>query len=239
MEIYRKNEEALISQLSRLKETEVDFEFINAFRAQLMAKIATESPAPDFLFMSSLRLAGVIAALLAAIFSAGGGAVVAAQKSSPSDLLYPVKIAMEKAKLAFAGDLNKANLKIDFAENRLDEIESADKNPQIVVENLERFEKALLSAHEDLDRARSKESGEKLAASAINIESKIVTTEKKLDELRGSLGELAQQPKVAEAIAKAALAAEMGLERSADAVIESSLQANENFAPIQTRRARP
>lgn len=217
MEIYHKNEAALIAELSRLKETEVDFGFINSFRPQLIAKVAAEAPRGQLIWMPSLKLAGVIAALLVAILSTGSGAVVAAQKI---DLLYRIKLSL-------ASGIDRANLRVDFVEK----MPLADKNPQVVIENLEKLEKELLGAHNDLNGARSSVgNGEKLAASAINIEKKIVAIKKNLDELRDGLGDLAHQPKIAEALAKATLAADMGLERSADAIIEGSLKANKNFA---------
>jgi hypothetical protein len=53
----------------------------------------------------------------------GGGTVVASSNSMPDNTLYPVKLAVEKVKMAFTfSEIAKAELNAGFADNRVEEI---------------------------------------------------------------------------------------------------------------------
>jgi len=60
---------------------------------------------------------------LAVLFGAGG-TVVASDSARPGDLLFPVDRAVEEVRAAFTAGEGKAELKIKFAEERLDEMDS-------------------------------------------------------------------------------------------------------------------
>src|SRR3990167_5595970 len=60
---------------------------------------------------------------LAVLFGAGG-TVVASDSARPGDLLFPVDRAVEEVRATFTTGEGKAELKIKFAEEHLDEIES-------------------------------------------------------------------------------------------------------------------
>jgi len=65
---------------------------------------------------------GAVAGVLL-LFLAGSGTVVASASSVPGDVLYPVKTATERVRMAFArGDEARAELEIAFAERRAQEI---------------------------------------------------------------------------------------------------------------------
>lgn len=53
-----------------------------------------------------------------------GGTVVASDSARPGDILYPVDRAAERVRVAFTSDEDEAELKIKFANERIDEIES-------------------------------------------------------------------------------------------------------------------
>jgi hypothetical protein len=63
------------------------------------------------------------ASLLLVLFLAGGGTVYAASRSMPDSPLYPVKLAAEEARLWFVfDDEDRADILLDQAETRIDEI---------------------------------------------------------------------------------------------------------------------
>lgn len=80
-------------------------------------------------FGPSLRWATPLAqaaAAIAVLFAAAGGTMVASANSLPDDALYPVKLAVEDARLALApNDSARAALELSFAARRLDEVERA------------------------------------------------------------------------------------------------------------------
>ncbi len=53
-----------------------------------------------------------------------GGTVVASDSARPGDILYPVDRAAERVRVAFTSEEDEAELKIRFANERLDELES-------------------------------------------------------------------------------------------------------------------
>ena len=53
-----------------------------------------------------------------------GGTVVASDSARPGDLLFPIDRAVEEVRATFASAEGKAELKVKFAEERLDEIDS-------------------------------------------------------------------------------------------------------------------
>jgi hypothetical protein len=64
----------------------------------------------------------IVIALIATLI--GGGAAYASEAALPGDALYPVKTTIEDVQLALADDQEDANLLLDFAQERLDEMES-------------------------------------------------------------------------------------------------------------------
>jgi len=69
------------------------------------------------------RWAVVTACVVLALLLGGAGTAMAAGGAVPGDLLYPVKMTTEEVRLAFTfSDLAKAELHVDLAERRVDEI---------------------------------------------------------------------------------------------------------------------
>jgi hypothetical protein len=70
-----------------------------------------------------LKPAAALAAVLLAVVAAGGGTLYAASKSLPDSPLYRIKLAAEETRLWFAfNDEAKADILLDQAETRVDEI---------------------------------------------------------------------------------------------------------------------
>ncbi|HEX9618169.1 MAG TPA: DUF5667 domain-containing protein, partial [Anaerolineales bacterium] len=70
-----------------------------------------------------IRSIGLILVIAAILFGGASITGVAAQSSIPGDALYPVKTSIEQTRLTLAQDAgNRALMKMDFAEQRLEEI---------------------------------------------------------------------------------------------------------------------
>jgi hypothetical protein len=126
------------------------------FRAELRSRLLAEAaapPAPSWMarmrataddalarWKYSMRLA--TASAMAAMTLSTGGVAAAATMSVPGDPFYPLKIAVEDARLARAdSEVRRGTLLLDFAENRVAEAERA-----AAAERMEAAAEALMSA---------------------------------------------------------------------------------------------
>lgn len=68
-------------------------------------------------------MVAIIVAVILAVCATGGGTAYASQDSLPGDVLYPVKLGTEQARLILAtNDLDKAELYLTFANSRVGEM---------------------------------------------------------------------------------------------------------------------
>lgn len=92
----------------------------------------------------------LIVGVLALVLILGGGSMVAASNEAvPGDLLFPVDLAIEKLQLKFAGEDGKLELKLKFAEERVEEIKhvSEEKStPAVLVTDLSAVEVSEIEA---------------------------------------------------------------------------------------------
>lgn len=73
----------------------------------------------------SMSMAGVILAIVLAVFGAGAGTAYASQASLPGDTLYPIKLATEQAGMMLVGDdLARAERALSFTNKRVREMEA-------------------------------------------------------------------------------------------------------------------
>ena len=76
---------------------------------------------------SRIAFTTIAVILIVLVFLSGGSAVtaLAAQSALPGDALYPVKMTLEQTRLSLSRDAaNRAQLQLEFAERRLEEIEA-------------------------------------------------------------------------------------------------------------------
>ncbi|MBM3133251.1 MAG: hypothetical protein FJZ95_09525 [Chloroflexi bacterium] len=103
-------------------------EFRSQAKQRLLAQVRAGAEAqPErkrfAIFEWHYRWAVAVAAVLLVLLIGGSTTVVASTNAMPDDFLYPVKIRVEKVRLAFAGsDTAKAKLQADFAERRAEEL---------------------------------------------------------------------------------------------------------------------
>lgn len=100
--------------------------------ARLPARSVPAAPRRSLVPVLVLRRPAFIMVLIVAVVVMLSSGIVAASAASlPNDLLYPVKIAVEELRLSLSPDsLNRSNLHLAFAAERLDEIDrliSADR----------------------------------------------------------------------------------------------------------------
>jgi len=122
----------LISELASMPKTNSEPADFFRVRDQMLNRIA-ESPQKTFsfswisirIFPKALRVtAGVIGTLMILV-SLTMGTAVAALQSVPGEAIYSLKKIVENVQLILTSDENKiANLQIQFANNRLDEIQA-------------------------------------------------------------------------------------------------------------------
>lgn len=124
------------------------------FRRILQSKVALESralPARSIFahIGQSMRATHALAlAVIIALTASGSGVSFAAQNAIPGETLYPVKLATERARIAVTpGKKTKAELHLDFASRRLNEIEQLiEQNggaQEAISETLTRYENEL------------------------------------------------------------------------------------------------
>jgi len=117
---------ALAAQISQLAPP-ADTSFAKArVRGHVMAAAQAKlEPQPSWAPLAALRPAGLVVAASAALVLGGSGAVVASASALPGEPLYPVKIAVEEARVAIAsagGDnAAQALLQEELAQRRLAE----------------------------------------------------------------------------------------------------------------------
>ena len=123
------------SILKQINNTPIDEEFLSALKNRLMDYIKTTPsivriPVEDrHLFKRSNNLIyqfktmpiSLIIGLIIALM--GGGTVAASQNSLPGDVLYPIKIVSEDARVAMVfSPEQKAEFRLDLAQKRIEEI---------------------------------------------------------------------------------------------------------------------
>ena len=122
-----KNREILMMQVKNTCQNEtpatreINFSEIHGFISSLM---------PRGLNQYVFRPALVLFLIIGSISSGWVASVSASMNSLPGDTLYSLKIATERAQLAFTGGANnKAKLQVEFAGRRLEEVSKIVENP--------------------------------------------------------------------------------------------------------------
>ena len=103
-----------------------------------------------------MSMAGVILAIVLAVFGAGAGTAYASQASLPGDTLYPIKLATEQAGMILVGDdVARAERALSFANKRVREMEAlaAKDRPQDLDLAVEEYGCALNMTLAEIERA--------------------------------------------------------------------------------------
>lgn len=236
-EWFDEKEKKLISLLEHLKETEVDFDFIQSFRATLAEEMNRKAAAPPvaepalFRIGRPLRFAFSVVGTFAILLGIAGGAAWASQKSLPNDFLYPVKLATERTRLALApSDRARVHLRVQFAETRLREAgaigERQTFDPKIAVETLQRFEGELNLLHQEITQVQGGEHPAELLQTLLTIEQQLLSERTAVQDLAQKINQTpgAKNEGVTAAFNQAENAAELGLDRTQDRIFDLQRQ---------------
>ncbi|MFN7088424.1 MAG: DUF5667 domain-containing protein, partial [Candidatus Paceibacteria bacterium] len=231
--LFNREEEKLINLLKELKsEFKPDFDFIRVARITILdefekSKLKLEhipiwaqiaSAIPSF----ALR----IALVLVLIFGLAGGIAFASQKALPNDILYPVKLATEKTKLALApNEVSRARLRVEFAETRLQEVDAIGSqskfNLDAVMESITRFNNEIKNLHEDLYRIQNSKDQKEVFSSLYAIENKLNSGIMSLEDLGEKINaRVSGDNIIASTLEQSQDAAELELIRTEDIILE-------------------
>lgn len=194
-----------IQQLKQLKNISPSQEWLKDNKAQLMSRFFADQPSSDpglhpYWEMLLLKTAGVF---ILVIFAVAGtlGIVSAAQNSLPGDLMYPLKIAVEKAQAKFvASEGAKADLKTEFASRRMrefrqliDKPEVSAKQDQKIAQAVGNFQKEINDVNQLLNKTKDNESAVKAVAVAKQLNLEVVEYENTLTQANKTLSEPLQK----------------------------------------------
>jgi hypothetical protein len=228
--LFSEKEKKLIEKLSSLKNVEVDLDFIRKFRVALLeeisqAEVIEEKPTWQKFAMPA-RFALTFAGIIALVLGLAGGVVLASQKSLPNDLLYPVKLAAEKTKLALApNEISRTELRVQFAETRLKEAEVIGSrgdgaDSKVAAKSLDLYEGEITKLHQEIDKILDTGDQEKLLLSLYSVEKKIASGLESLDQLQEKMdSQEVKDEEIKVAIAKARQTAELGLNRTGERIV--------------------
>ena len=109
----------LEEKLNRISYRELD----ESESLQAWDRISARVENPSFVERLQIKKKNMIPLIIGAlIFASAGGTVAASNNAVPGDVLFGVDRAVENVRIAFAGN-GKAELKLKFAEERLEEVE--------------------------------------------------------------------------------------------------------------------
>jgi len=111
------------------------------------------------LYRKRFSMIATIVAVVLAVSALGGGAAYASQGSLPGDVLYPVKLGTEQARLVVTpSDLSKAELHLTFANRRVEEMVALAEEGQSEKVNMavNGYDRAIGMAIGKIDEARGK-----------------------------------------------------------------------------------
>ena len=172
----------------KLKQTAKTKPLTKAEKNLLWAKIESNLKQNQLSTFFNLKPKLAFASIMASILIIGSAATVAASDNAkPGDVLYPVDLAVEKVQLAFAKGKKKDVLRVQFAQERLDEarivlaFEESDNDSDITnttsteqrkpnFQKIKKANNALNVALENLEKTKSifENKGNTVAAVAIN-----------------------------------------------------------------------
>jgi len=149
---------------------------------------------PGFLFtQSAFKPVAAFCLLLLLVFGGGFFVVQGAKGSLPGDLLYPVKITLENAKMKISAQTSKPELEAEFVGNRMEElsqiIEEVDdpiEKKKKVVKAVDKLQAQVVSVKARLDKVKIDEP-EKAAEVTDRVNEKLTETKKAVEKISDAL----------------------------------------------------
>ncbi len=206
----------VVEQLKDLRSVKPKKDWVATQRELLLTQIKSQSASKHqsvfingwYLFKSALptsflrfaaKPVGAFVVLCVFVFSTGILGVNASRASLPGDFLYPVKLTSEKVKVGFtvAGE-KQAELHVQFAEERVNEIEKVSANEielskkkdkiKVAVDGLK---KELVKAQDTLDKAKdnTQQKAQNVVDSAKKVDQKATELNEKIKKTKEGLSE--------------------------------------------------
>ena len=198
----------IIEQLKELKNIKPREDWVNSQRELLLSQITTQSIAkpqsflvngwylakslmPIGILRFAARAIGVFAGLMVLVFSTGMFGVNASRGSLPGDMLYQVKLTSEKVKVGFTmKEEKKAVLYVQFAEERVKEIETVSQKPSSMEIKKEQIKVAAIGlknemtkTNETLDKVKQDQTNAKDVLQTVkNVDQKTAELEVRIDQ---------------------------------------------------------
>lgn len=203
-------EKDLIQSLKQLKKVKPNQNWVIFCRENLIAKFPVQEKEPEknlesFDFVSifrhfkfprlALRPVAVLSIIFLLIFGTGLTALSKAKDSLPGDHLYPVKIALEQARLlTTTSDEGRAKVQSEMIAVRLDELNKVielngsieDKAPRIE-EAVNNLQKHLLTINDELPKLDDKTEAKKAVEMAKIIDANAANVQHALSQAKLSL----------------------------------------------------
>ncbi len=122
----RKDNKEIIGKIKQLDKIQPSSEWLNWERHNLMTHISLDEELDDgagfFNWLKAPQSFALVVCLILIVFGGPWLMVKASQASLPGDILYSVKKISEDLQTTIASGNNKAQLKVDFASRRLEEL---------------------------------------------------------------------------------------------------------------------
>jgi len=160
---------AVFNKIRLLKNIEPNPDWLESQRRNLLLHIKSDNEAQRAWSLSEFfvpRLAGAVSKLalkpvmvsliiFCLIFGGGFLSVLAAKNSLPGDLLYPIKIAVENARIKVSSSKSQINLQAEFVGNRAEELSQIIEKPGDIVEKKEKVAEAADKLQEQIVGAKN------------------------------------------------------------------------------------
>lgn len=191
----------ITNKIKLLKDIKPDPDWLKSQRNNLLLEISGSGQQakrawslPGFLFtQSAFKPVAAFCLLLLLVFSSGFLVVQGAKGSLPGDLLYPVKITLENAKMKISAQTSKPELEAGFVNNRADElsqiinkVEDPIEKKKNVVKAVDKLQAQIVSVKTHLDQVKIAEP-EKTAEVTDKVNEKLTEAKKAVEEIGDAL----------------------------------------------------
>ncbi len=240
-------EKELIKNLSHLKEARPDENWVIFCRQRLLKEILTAEKEPNLVFPgiltslnhslkglfshSLLKQAVSLILIFGVVFGTGLTTVARSKQSLPGQRLYPVKIALEQARLmATSSADNKSKLQSEIMALRLDELnriiqtqEPMDSKQQKVEEVVINLQKQLLDIKNGLP-GLEKAGSKKVVEAAKRIDESATSAKEALSQVKAALNCCESGQALTERIAEAVDAADKASEKALETMVQKQTE---------------
>lgn len=216
MEQYSAEEKNIIAKLKELQHIQADMFHLDTVKRTITTQIEREIPIyrrnRTLWFLA--RISAVTACLLLFIGGINLGISTASETNNPESIFYPIKIATEKIQLSLNENkpLNKTNLLLKFAKNRLWEIQLLEEekiNDQIIQGLIRLYVENVQAVQHELDSLLQQKNQDDLLPTLANLEIQLNEITQTIKELQNVLNKKEFNQETTKLISEAATLSQM------------------------------